>query len=385
MTDKLFENDSYINEFEAKVLECAEYKERYKIVLDKTAFFPEGGGQKADTGFLNGVKVIDVWEKDGTVYHEVSEKLEPGTVVKGEIDWLQRFYRMQNHSGEHLISGIIHALYGYNNVGFHMGHDVVTLDVDGRISIGELKDVEERANEAIYENVPIRAFVPDKSELEGMEIRSKIDLVEGIRIVEIEGYDRCACCAPHVAKTGEIGIVKILNSYPNKGGTRIELLCGHDALEYYRKKLSDNTEIMKLLSAPDGQTAEAVRKLLDSISAYKTEIRSLKDKLALAKLKVQKINSVAVGYLEDADFDDLRVCINQLTVGNDGICAVFSGTENTDGCMYIVSSESSDIAKFMQHLKDTLNAKGGGKSNYSQGKVPANFGEIIKAIENYRV
>ena len=379
MTEKLYEKDAYINTFTAKVVECSKEDGFFNIVLDKTAFFPEGGGQKSDSGTLDGMEVIDVQIKDSVIYHKIKEPQTVGKTIEGKIDRYVRFFRMQNHTGEHLVSGLLHSEYGYNNVGFHMGSDFVTVDTDGKIGYSELLKIEEKANMAVYENVPVRTFVPTEKELECLDIRSKIELKDGIRAVEIEGYDLCACCAPHVKRTGEIGIVKILNSYPHRGGTRFEMLCGHDALEYFREKMSDNGKIMNLLSSPDGKTPEAVEKTLAALSAAEYEIKTLREKLALAKMQTERVNSVTVGFIPDADFDDLRVGINCLTEKNEGICAVLS--ENSDGnCIYIVASEKTDISPFMAELKGKLQVKGGGKNNYSQGKIAAGFSDFLSAL-----
>lgn len=379
MTEKLYEKNAYIKTFAAKVLECFEMNGHYFAVIDKTAFFPEGGGQKSDVGTLDGKKVLDVQIKDGKIYHEMLKPLNEGDAVEGEIDWEVRFFRMQNHTGEHLVSGLIHKEFGCNNVGFHMGSDCVTVDVDGKISASELSEIEEKANRAVYENVPVHTFAPSENELESLDIRSKIELRDGIRVVEIEGYDLCACCAPHVKNTGEIGIIKILNSYPHRNGTRIEMLCGHDAFEYFRQKMSDNAEIMNLLSAPDGGTVAAVSQMLDSLSQLKYENKNLREKLALSKMKVQRINEVTVGFIPDAGFADLHTGINELTRENDVVCAVLS--ESSDGnCIYIISSEKTDITPFFEGLKAKLNVKGGGKRNYSQGKILAGFDEVLTAV-----
>ena len=382
MSVKLYEENAYIKSFNATVTECIPYKEKFLVALNKTAFFPEGGGQSADTGFLDNATVTDVQEKNGTIYHETGTPLNVGKEVSGKIDWAQRFYRMQNHTGEHLTSGIIHTLFGYDNVGFHMGHNSITLDTSGVLTKEDIENIEEKVNAAIYENVNVKAYFPSESELKNISYRSKLDNFEKTRIVEIEGYDICACCAPHVSKTGEIGIMKILDFYPNKGGTRIELLCGHSALEDYRKKTSANAEIMGLLSAPNGQTTDFVKHTLEALSNAKFEIKALKEELALAKLETQKAGIVTVGHIKNANFDDLKVCMNFLTSSNDGICAVISQTEKN--CLFIVSSQTKDISNFMKYLRDNLNACGGGKNNYSQGKISADYENIIQVIKEYR-
>lgn len=212
MTTRLYYIDSHLFEFTATVLRCEENKGRWETVLDETAFFPEGGGQPADTGILGGVRVINAHEKDGTVFHYCDGPLEPGTRVTGLIDREQRLRRMQNHSGEHILSGTAHRLYGCENVGFHMGDAAVVIDFDRELTREDLQRLETEANEAVRANLPVRTFYPSPKELKHLEYRSKKELQGDVRIVEIPGVDRCACCAPHVSFTGEVGLIKILEA-----------------------------------------------------------------------------------------------------------------------------------------------------------------------------
>ncbi len=233
MTVKLYENDSYIKEFEATVISCEQTKDGYAVVLDKTAFFPEGGGQAADTGTLGNCTVNDVQISDGVVTHYTDKELNVGDKVIGTLNWDTRFARMQGHTGEHLVSGIIHTMFGYDNLGFHMSDKTLTLDPSGPLSAEDIKAVELAANKAVYENKEISVSYPTSEELERLDYRSKLDFTDGVRIVTIDGYDVCACCAPHVHRTGEIGVIKIIDFIQYKGGTRIEMVCGINALSDY--------------------------------------------------------------------------------------------------------------------------------------------------------
>ena len=220
MTEKLFYEDSHRTECVGKVLACEEKKDHYEIVLDQTVFFPEGGGQYADTGTLGEAKVLDVHEKQGVIYHWCDRPVEVGSTVVGQIQWEERFEKMQQHSGEHIVSGLVHEKFGYNNVGFHLGGDYCTMDFDGPITKDELKEIERLANEAVYQNLKIEVSYPSKEELKNMEYRSKIEIDGQVRIVTIPEYDVCACCAPHVKDTGEIGMIKLVNMINYKGGER---------------------------------------------------------------------------------------------------------------------------------------------------------------------
>lgn len=261
MTEKLFYKDSHMQMFQAIVQECCKDGENYKIRLDRTAFFPEGGGQYADHGTLNEYEVHDVQEEQGDVWHYTSHPFEAGDVVEGKIDWQERFEKMQQHTGEHIISGLVHARFGYNNVGFHLGDDSCTMDFDGEISKEELAEIEWKANEAVVKNLEVQVTYPSKEELENIAYRSKIEIEGQIRIVTIPGYDVCACCAPHVKTTGEIGQIKLTNAQRYKGGVRITMLCGFRALCDYRQKLSATRQISASLCAKENETAEAVEHL----------------------------------------------------------------------------------------------------------------------------
>ena len=232
-TEKLFYEDSHLKEFTAKVISCKPYKEQYKVVLDRTAFFPEGGGQYADTGMLDDVRVLDVHEKEGIIYHTTEKALEAGKTVTGKINWEERFEKMQQHTGEHIVSGLVHERFGYNNVGFHLGSDYCTMDFDGTLTKEQLREIELAANQAVWKNIDIVVTYPSKEELANMDYRSKIEIEGQVRIVTVPGYDVCACCAPHVKKTGEIGMLKLVNMVNYKGGERITMLCGVRALKDY--------------------------------------------------------------------------------------------------------------------------------------------------------
>ena len=249
MTEKLYYQDSHLFTFEAAVLDCRKEKKGYSVVLDRTAFFPEGGGQLADTGVLGGVRVLDVHERGGEICHCTDAPLEIGAHVEGIVDAGQRLRRMQNHSGEHILSGLVHNAYGFNNVGFHMGAECMIIDFSGELTWEQLTELETRANEVVRQNIPLHIWFPDANELQSLEYRSKLELTENVRIVEIPGVDRCACCAPHVERTGEVGIVKILDSQRHRGGVRVSVVCGLDALEDYRARQESVTEISRALSA----------------------------------------------------------------------------------------------------------------------------------------
>jgi alanyl-tRNA synthetase len=375
-TIRLYENDSYIKGFTATVVSCEEKDGAYLLVLDETAFFPEGGGQDADKGKIGDTDVLDVQIKDEVIYHKISKPFEVGTTVDCTLDWDTRFVRMQNHTGEHIVSGVIHSLFGYNNVGFHMNDSVITLDVDGALTEEDIKTVELKSNKAIYDNKPIKAIYPTAEELPDYDYRSKLNITEGVRLIEIEDYDLCACCAPHVAKTGEIGIIKILSFIPYKKGTRIEMICGLLALNDYRNLHTTNKMIMNMLSAKRFEIADAVERIQNELACLKAENKKLMAEMA--SLKMEKHisgNSVCV-FIDGVSYDELRNCSNSL-IEEFEYCYLFSNTED-DNYIYVVSSKENNVREQVQNLNKAFNGKGGGRDTYAQGKIIGAKEEIIK-------
>ena len=375
MTVKLYEQDAYINEFIATVVSCEETKGGYALVLDKTAFFPEGGGQAADKGTLNGVAVLDVQIKEEIIVHTVASPLNAGSTVTGVLDWETRFDRMQNHTGEHLVSGVIHKLFGYNNIGFHMNDQLVTLDVDGTLNGEQVALVEQTVNKALYENRKVTPWFPNPEELKSYDYRSKLDLTQGVRLVEIDGYDVCACCAPHVARTGEIGVIKIIDFYPNKQGTRVEMLCGKRAFADYSSLHQNNKEIMGMLSSKRMETPVKVKKEQDALQALRAEYKTLAQTLSWAQLQPKTVGENVFGFTPNVSYDELRYCVNRLQEEYQGICALFSENQQGEN-IYIVASVAENIQALVKEMNGELQGRGGGKPNFAQGKVSASQAEI---------
>ncbi len=380
-TVKLYETDSYIKEFTATVLSCEENNGKYFAELDRTAFFPEGGGQNADTGKIDGANVLDVQIKDGIIYHKVDKPLRVGETVKGIIDWEVRFSRMQNHTAEHLLCGIIHSSYGYNNVGFHMNDSFVTLDTDGPLTEDDIKKIELEANKAIYADKSVNVLFPNADETANYNYRSKLNITENLRLIEIEDYDLCACCATHVARTGEIGVIKILSFIPYKKGTRIEMAAGILAFNDYCKLHNSNKAIMNLLSAKRDEVFETTEKVHSDLGSLRAENKKLSAELALLQMEKYEIKDGVCLFVKNASYDELRSCINMLIDGF-GYCCAFSNT-NENGYIYAVASKDKNIREAVQKLNNAFNGKGGGRDFYAQGKINANSKEeIIEFLRN---
>ena len=372
-TTRLFDQDAYLGEFEATVERSVCEGGMYRVLLDQTAFFPEGGGQPADEGTLDGIFVTDVQEIDGEIWHTVEAPLEPGKTVVGKIDFEKRFSNMQNHCGEHIVSGIVHRIYGFNNVGFHMGSDVITVDFDGVLTEEQLYDVEQEANEAVLRNVPVTISYPSKEELETMDYRSKKELTGLVRIVEIPGGDICACCGIHVETTGEVGLIKLRTMINYKGGVRISMLCGRRALMDYRERLKDEIRISNLLSAKLALVPDAVEKMKNE---------SQEKDLALGRLWQQLLEKKAESYPESTEvlavFEEglSPVQLRQLATmlyekGKGKIVGVFSGNEDEQVYQYALGSSQADMRKLSKAMNGALNGRGGGSNLMAQGTFKA--------------
>ncbi|HIZ82210.1 MAG TPA: hypothetical protein H9722_09005 [Candidatus Mediterraneibacter pullistercoris] len=383
MTEKLFYQDSHLAEFEAEVISCepagADFDESGKgqphlwaAELDRTAFFPEGGGQYADTGVLGGVRVVDVQEKEDRILHLLDAPLEPGIRVAGMIDREERFMKMQQHSGEHIVSGLVNSRFGYHNVGFHLGSEDCTMDFDGELTKEQLSEIEREANRAVWKNLEIQTLYPSKEELAEMEYRSKIEIEGQVRIIVVPGYDVCACCAPHVSRTGEIGVIKLTHVQRYKGGSRVTMLCGVRALADYAEKQEQAGEISALLCAKENEIAESVQRLKDEANALKYALVEKEKKLIAAKTElIPKDGKPVCVFAEDVEGDSMRILMNLVLEAGHGLCAVFHGNDN-DGYRYVIGSREQDgriinMRGFAKEFNAAFNGRGGGKPEMVQG------------------
>lgn len=379
-TIKLYDENAYIKEFEAEVLSCEKSGKYYVVTLDKTAFFPEGGGQQADKGTLSGVKVKDVKENDGEIVH-LCESAISGT-VKGEIDWESRFDRMQNHSGEHIFSGLVHKYTGADNVSFSLTDSECTLAFNTALSDEILSKIEKEANETVFEGRKINCFYPSEEELKTLDYRSKLDLTENVRLVKIEGVDLCACCAPHCKSTAEIGLIKIISKENYKaGGTKLFIACGMRALEHHNMLLSQARDISHLLCAKIEKTASAVERLKEEKEKCEYELVGLKRKNI--EKAVENISPSEENIIVTCEFkgDDLRLFADKLKTKVGGIVLVLEGDDN-GGYRYVLTSSNTDISPLVSPANTALNGKGGGRDNMARGNYSAKFADIKSYFEN---
>ncbi len=381
MTKKIFNSDPYLKKFEATVTACEENKGKFDLTLDQTAFFPTGGGQPHDDGEIDGAVVFDVYEKDGEIYHTVDRLIEVGKKVVCEIDFEKRFMLMQNHSGEHILSGIVHRKHGYNNVGFHMGSDFITVDFDGPLTAEQIAEAEAETNAMIAQNLDILTYFPSAEELEKLNYRSKKELTGEVRMVEVPGADLCACCGTHVKKTGEIGLVKIVEFMKYKGGVRLSILCGSRALEDYNKKNADIYRISALLSKKPCEVADGVERLLAEITEKKYAYDQLWRKYVEEKTEnLVPTENIIFLTEEGRDNNDLRT-LALAAAKKGGASLIVSGEEN-GVTRYVLASEKNDIRPLNKSLCENFKGRGGGKAEVCQGSLTASPEEIAEFIKN---
>lgn len=383
MTEKLYDSNSHLSEFTATVIDSFPFADGFATVLDRTAFFPEGGGQASDIGILESAKVYDVQIKDEIIYHYTTKQFQKGEKVKGNIDWQRRFDFMQQHSGEHIVSGVAHRLYGCENVGFHLGKDIVTLDFDKMLTKEQILKIEALANEAIFLNRKFNTYYPDEQTLATINYRSKKELSGAVRIVEIEGTDICACCAPHVETAAEIGIIKLLDTEKLRGGVRIEMKCGRRALADYNGKYDNIREISKKLAIKQNEAADGVQRLLDTVSELKFKITGLKRQIIDSKVAAFKNNCEQTAVFEDGlEIKELQIFADALFKNFGGIRAVLS--ECDGGFSFAICGKEKQLDIFFKDFKNTFTVKGGGRNGIVQGTVNGSRAQIEEFVNTYK-
>jgi len=371
---KLYYKNCHLREFSARVLGCEACERGYWITLDATAFYPEGGGQACDLGTLGEARVLDVQEQGETVVHLCDRALEIGSIAAGKIDWARRFDLMQQHSGEHIVSGLVHSMFGYHNVGFHVGSDRMEIDFDGPIPADKLAEIEIRANEAVWKNLPIRCWYPSEEELPAVFYRTKKALPWPVRIVEIPGYDSCACCGVHVESTGEIGLIKILSCIKFHQGVRMELTCGARALRLLQEIYEQNRLVSQAFSAKLLETGDAAKKMNEALAAEKFRAVGLQNRL-FEQIAESYVNYETVLHFEDGlEPAQVRMLADKIAGKAMGRCAVFSGSDGNFS--YCLAVREGDLRELNKEMNAALHGRGGGKPNFQQGSVKTGKTEI---------
>lgn len=372
MTEKLYYDDPFLFEFNATVTEVTENG----VVLDRTAFFPEGGGQAGDRGTINGIEVSDTKTVDGKIVHFITSPLPLGAEVFCEVNAKERFRKMQHHTGEHIVSGLAWREYGLTNVGFHLGDEDMTLDFDKAPTEEELLRIERMANEAVAKDIAVETDFPSPEELADIEFRSKKELTDAIRIVTIPGYDVCACCAPHVRSTGQIGQIKLLDRVRWKGGVRIHAKCGFAALDDYNDKYANVKKISASLSAKQSEAAKAVERLAEELREVKAKNAELSKQIATLRAQsAEPTDGNLLFFIDGADADILRLTVNESMEKCSGVCAAFSGGDGT-GYKFVAASKNGGMREFSKKMNEALSGRGGGKDDMIQGSVGCSRKEI---------
>lgn len=371
-TRKLYYEDCHIREFTAQVTGCREEKGKFLITLDATAFYPEGGGQACDLGTLGEAQVLDVQELGGEILHFCNKPLAVGTEVSGAIDWVRRFDLMQQHTGEHIVSGIVNRKFGYHNVGFHLGNDVVTIDFDGELSWDALQEIEQEANRAVWADLPVNCAVPSEEELPHIPYRTKRALPWPVRIVTVPGVDSCACCGVHLESTGQVGLIQFLSCVKFHQGVRIELLCGQRAYSYVNQIVEQNRKISRLLSAKMPETAQAVENLQKTLQEEKYRSVALEKRL---------FDAIAEGYRHIAfplHFEEALsgTALRELTEKIQKVCGSAIVCAGSDESGYSVCILCEDARGIGTRAANALCGRGGGKECAWQGLLRATRAQI---------
>ena len=374
-TRKLYYEDCHLSSFSAQVVSCEETDKGYAVVLNETAFYPEGGGQACDLGTLGAARVLDVQEQAEEVLHLCDKPLAEGETVEGVLDWQRRFDLMQQHSGEHIVSGLVHSLLGHHNVGFHVGSDRMEIDFDGPISAEMLALIETRANEAVWLDLPINCWYPSPEELLHTFYRTKKALPWPVRIVQIPLYDSCACCGVHVKRTGEIGLIKILSCVKFHQGVRIELCCGNRALRLLQNVFEQNRQVSQAFSAKILETGAAAQKINETLAAVKYRATAFRNRLFAAIAQDYAGQSWVLHFEDALDGGELRELATAISGHCDGLIAAFSGSD-ADGYSYCLTGRE-DLRQLNKEMTEALNGRGGGKPNFQQGSLKATRQQIL--------
>lgn len=380
MTKKLYDLDAYATEFDAVVAFCEKIEEnKYAVILDETLFFPEEGGQSPDKGTINGISVLDVQIAKDVVTHTLEQPVQVGDKVHGIIDWKHRFSNMQQHSGEHIFSGLVHKRFGYDNVGFHLSDNIVTMDFNGVLTSDDVAEIEYAVNEVIIKNLLVEVSFPSKEELAALDYRSKIEIEGQVRIVTIPGVDVCACCAPHVKRTGEIGMLKVMTLQNYKGGVRISILCGFRALEAFREKSAVVNAISNTLTSNQEMLPDLVEKMKKSNQDLKYQLAEAKQKLIAVKMAEIPAEQEHVFLFENGlETPVVRNAVNELVASHTGVCGIFVGSDE-EGYNFIIGSGSRDCKEIAALLHEKVNARGGGSPQMIQGSVMAKE-EVLREV-----
>ncbi len=377
--EKLFYQDQEIKKFTATVTGCTATEKGYEVTLDATAFYPTGGGQACDIGTLGSVSVLDVTERGEEIIHLCDAPLEVGKTVNGQIDWARRFDLMQQHTGEHIVSGIIHRLYGHQNSGFHVGEELMEVDFDGPLPDGALEEIQRLANEAVWADYPVNCYIPSPEELPNVVYRTKRPLPWPVRIVEIPTIDSCACCGIHTKRTAQVGLIYIFSCVKFHQGVRLEMACGKRALDRLHKISQQNRQVSQILSARPLETGAAAQQMKDALSGERYRVAGLESRIFDKIAEGYAGHKAAFCFEENLEPAGVRQLAEKIAQRAD-LAGVFS---QKDGKYNLcLAGEPEQVKTLGLTLAQTLGARGGGKPGFWQGSVTATEEQIRMLLPN---
>ena len=377
-TRELYSEDAYLKEFDARVLSCERDKKGYALILDQTAFYPEGGGQPYDQGRLNDVFVKEVHRKDGAILHYTDDPIEEGTLVRGVINFDRRFDLMQQHSGEHVFSGLVHKHFGYDNIGFHLGEKEVVLDFSGPLEHKDVVFIEAECNKMIQKNIPVEVTYPNDEELSVLDYRSKKELSGRIRIVSIRDCDVCACCGTHVRKIGEVGYCKVLSLTTKKGNARVSVLFGKRATDYMARIYDEVTMVSALISKNPLEILEGVRHLQDEVLQKGLKLNALYTKHFEERFEKETETSLFITIEEGCTMDLLRHFCDRMSAKAKIAAGLLKKSE--EDYQYVIISKSEDLRAAAKSLSETFAGKGGGSKEMIQGSLHGSAEQIVFSL-----
>lgn len=356
----------FSKEYTTKLISSSLINNEYHVVLANTIFYPEGGGQPADRGYLNNSKVIDVYEKNGTIYHIVDNQLQNDT-VKCILDWEHRFYYMQQHTGQHLMSAVFYRNYNYQTKSFHLNNEYATIDIaTPQLAKQMIVDAEIKINQLIYDSIPIKCYFTTSDQLQELDLRKQPQVKQDIRIVELEGVDAVPCCGTHLKNSGQVGLIKIIKTEKHKKTTRIYFRCGLKAFQDYQDNFNTVSTLANRFSAAHQDTLRIVTGELDLKKQLEHDVSELKKKLF--HLQVKELIEKTHGQIIEYAFDDQPIETAQLFVREILACGKFIAAVSTGNRLIIASNLNSgfNCGKMVEKYAPQLSGRGGGNSSYAQ-------------------
>lgn len=373
-TERLYYNNPYLKEFRANILEVLPYEGKYGIILDKTAFYPEGGGQPCDTGYLNDASISEVIEKDGKLLHIVDTLIEEKE-VRGLVNWERRFDLMQQHTGQHILSACFEKLLNGSTDSFHLGKDIVSIEINiSDFTADDADHLENMANDIIYSNLPVAARIVDDEELKRLPLRKMPKVTENIRIVEVKDFDYSPCGGTHVSTTGEVGMIKIKSWEKCKGGFRFTFVCGGRALKDYSFQNSVIRALGEKLSARDIDIVESVNKLINDCKQYEKQLAAVTQELIKYEAEgiikecpeisgIRLVNRV----LDGRSINEAKLLAQHLTQVPNTIVLLACRNENIQVIFTRSENLTIDMNSIFKAVLPIIKGKGGGNARTAQG------------------